>query len=203
MAKQTRYRLVVHVSGATRQNFYAAGEKQLASKRAAAIKALSSWEPGRAGLTPQHIDVQRQLKAAGRYTTWETLETIKYSDVPDDHLDWKVRQRNMEEAQRDVREAEARLVKNPIGLMPRWRWRELRMLEIQAAIDRYEAAEKEIPQEWRDELNDHIAATPMRHICESCSQPLVLCPHFNEKSQRHQAWAGEVSDVRPLEGSDA
>jgi hypothetical protein len=39
----------------------------------------------------------------------------------------------------------------PLGLMPEWRDKELRCLDIDNAIERYIKANKELPQEWIDE----------------------------------------------------
>lgn len=44
--------------------------------------------------------------------------------------------------------------KPPVGLIPRWRWNELRKEAIFEAINRYEEAGKEIPAEWVEELKD-------------------------------------------------
>ena len=43
-------------------------------------------------------------------------------------------------------------IRPPIGLMPRWRWMELRLKEVEGAIARYEAANKAVPEEWRNEV---------------------------------------------------
>lgn len=42
--------------------------------------------------------------------------------------------------------------KPPLGLRPRWIAAEQRAQEIIMAIDRYNQAEKAVPQAWRDEL---------------------------------------------------
>ncbi len=48
------------------------------------------------------------------------------------------------------------LTQPPLGCRPRWIWREIvsaqRTVEILEAIDRYQAAETEVPEEWIDEL---------------------------------------------------
>ncbi len=41
----------------------------------------------------------------------------------------------------------------PVGLMPKWLWMEHRVKDIQAAIDRYNAAKTQIPLEWYSELS--------------------------------------------------
>jgi len=46
--------------------------------------------------------------------------------------------------------------KPPLGIMPRYRWLELRQEELEAAIDRYVAAKKDIPYEWFAEYSDYI-----------------------------------------------
>ncbi len=43
----------------------------------------------------------------------------------------------------------------PIGLMPKKIWIEQRIVDIEAAIERYKNAFVEIPQEWIDELYEH------------------------------------------------
>ena len=49
--------------------------------------------------------------------------------------------------------------KPPIGIKPRelwWAWvLNIRMRELLAAMERYCAASKKIPQEWIDELKEH------------------------------------------------
>ena len=44
--------------------------------------------------------------------------------------------------------------RTPIGVKPKWLWLELRVKDINGAIDRYKKAGQAIPQEWSDELND-------------------------------------------------
>jgi hypothetical protein len=36
----------------------------------------------------------------------------------------------------------------PIGLIPEWAWREQRVSDINAAIERYKAAAMEVPGQW-------------------------------------------------------
>lgn len=40
----------------------------------------------------------------------------------------------------------------PVGVMPRWRWLELRLGDIAAAIGRYGEAGKPVPRPWLIEL---------------------------------------------------
>lgn len=42
----------------------------------------------------------------------------------------------------------------PLGLMPRQTWDQKRIVEISAAIARYEKENFEVPKEWRDEFNE-------------------------------------------------
>lgn len=49
--------------------------------------------------------------------------------------------------------------KPPLGLMPKWRWLELRLEEVQRAIRRYEEACLPVPDEWRQEL-EILSAPP-------------------------------------------
>lgn len=44
------------------------------------------------------------------------------------------------------------VAKPPLGIIPRWRWLELREQELKDAIQRYVNYEKEYPQEWENEL---------------------------------------------------
>jgi len=52
--------------------------------------------------------------------------------------------------------------RHPLGIMPEFMWKEIRLKQIDNAVDRYEAAGKPIPKEWADErekltewLNDY------------------------------------------------
>lgn len=54
--------------------------------------------------------------------------------------------------------------KPPLGLMPRrnydWACNQQRMQDIIAAMQRYNSANKAIPQEWFDELGERIGQAP-------------------------------------------
>jgi hypothetical protein len=52
--------------------------------------------------------------------------------------------------QSKIKEKE-QVVRPPLGIMPEWRWKELRAQELNDAIKRYCQEDKEIPQEWLDE----------------------------------------------------
>jgi hypothetical protein len=54
--------------------------------------------------------------------------------------------------------------KPPLGLMPHWRWVELRIVEISEAIARYEAVGKRVPCRWRIELIIHKINIAMRRV---------------------------------------
>lgn len=47
-------------------------------------------------------------------------------------------------------------VRPPLGIIPEWRFRELRIDEIRIAIKRYEEANFKIPAEWIDEMSNHL-----------------------------------------------
>mgnify|MGYP001619633020 CR=1 FL=1 len=55
-----------------------------------------------------------------------------------------------------------RTLKTPLGIEPRWLWeehnRETRVFGLKAAIERYLKDNLPIPQEWVNELNEHIKA---------------------------------------------
>lgn len=82
-----------------------------------------------------------------------------------------------------VVEAEPEEVKQPpLGIMPRWRWLELRAMELQAAINRYMEAKVKVPEEWLDEKVDlceeldKLGKIPTFTIDEACN---VLAGHLN------------------------
>jgi hypothetical protein len=60
-----------------------------------------------------------------------------------------------------------KVVKPPIGLMPEWRYKELRIDAIDAAMKRYDDAGYSIPYEWKlerheliDWLREHLPTSP-------------------------------------------
>jgi hypothetical protein len=54
------------------------------------------------------------------------------------------------------KDKEEKTVKPPIGLIPEWRFRELRIEDIDAAIERYKAENYAVPIEWNVERYQHI-----------------------------------------------
>ena len=53
--------------------------------------------------------------------------------------------------------------KPPLGVMPQWRWRELRVHDLVAAISRFTEAGRlgdPLVAGWCSELQNHIAAAP-------------------------------------------
>ncbi len=51
----------------------------------------------------------------------------------------------------------------PLGLMPRWLWREKRIWEIISAIERYHQAKEPVPTEWFTELHEHLTEHATRN----------------------------------------
>lgn len=49
--------------------------------------------------------------------------------------------------------------KIPLGLEPGWIWKQKRIEDLLAAMQRYAAAKKPCPLDWIDELRDHVVQT--------------------------------------------
>ena len=43
---------------------------------------------------------------------------------------------------------------SPLGLMPRWRWDEIRVSEITKAIERFMEIGRSVPVEWLSEIQE-------------------------------------------------
>jgi hypothetical protein len=63
--------------------------------------------------------------------------------------------------------------KPPLGLRPRWLANETRLAEVQAAIDRYKAADWIVPVEWFHEAHELREAMQPRIIASAEAQPTV------------------------------
>lgn len=56
----------------------------------------------------------------------------------------------------------------PLGVMPEWRWKELRVQELDDALNRYADEMKELPQEWINEKYELQKWLQFRSKCEIC-----------------------------------
>lgn len=172
-----RYRIAVFISGVQTQYFYAWGEAQRATQLRAAIKALTNREPGANNGIPRQVVVEKRLRIiSGKKSSWEVVQTVPYENLPDEQLEWKQRKLRRDAAIKDVQEAEAALgapaAKPPLGLMPRKLWEEQRLIAVAQAMERYNAANMTIPNEWHEELHD---LTQRAELCQTCRQAAVVC----------------------------
>ena len=49
-----------------------------------------------------------------------------------------------------------KVIKPPLGIMPRMMWIDARRIELESALDRYMKSYTEIPIEWIEEYNELI-----------------------------------------------
>lgn len=61
---------------------------------------------------------------------------------------------------------------SPLGLMPRWRWEELRISQITLAVERFSAVGKSAPDEWISELRELNSNKLQRDTTTSGREPL-------------------------------
>jgi hypothetical protein len=52
----------------------------------------------------------------------------------------------------------------PLGLMPKWRWDEIRVESLCAAIHRYTEAGQPVPQAWVDELKAMVPTIRIEYV---------------------------------------
>lgn len=80
--------------------------------------------------------------------------------------------------------------KPPIGLMPLWRWNELRREELEAAIARYESVKKDIPKEWIDELKSFRKYEEPEETAEQAADDFLIISEINSERIRSAFLAG-------------
>lgn len=60
--------------------------------------------------------------------------------------------------------------KPPLGIMPEWRWKELRVEELNEAIKRYSEAGLRAPDEWLRELDNYARSLPTVKVGKTLDQ---------------------------------
>ncbi len=115
--------------------------------RSGAIGQKSDWKPAMGCVPKRYVTDAARLWAPG----FASISKEEYAMLPDKVVTGKA-----------VAET---VTKPPLGVMPRWRWLELRLEAIQEATDRYSEADKQIPLAWieeeaeiRKELNERQPA---------------------------------------------
>lgn len=126
------YRATILIAGAQSEKLYG---RDLDKLRERAIKHLTAWEPGVAGLQPRAVVLSEWVqKISGNRSEWGAVETVPYNLVPPEKLVWLQRK-----TVREAREAEEKRNRVPAPPETKARVSETFTAELRALLARWGA----------------------------------------------------------------